>query len=110
MAQTEIPDSQAEIIDQLSDKLENIGYDVTRNAKLGGQSGAEHIFEILASRDNGFSLSDKCGIGAPYLLQVGADVLRQRPCGFRRQCLLQVIEFGHAHDNGRERLAAQAKA
>ena len=35
-------------------RLEGQGYEVEQSASLRGKSGAEHSFDILAHRDNGF--------------------------------------------------------
>ena len=46
---------QAEQIgSQFIQRLEGQGYEVDQNATLRGKSGAEHSFDILAHRDNGF--------------------------------------------------------
>ena len=40
---------------QVKEYLEKQGYEVTEGAKLVGKSGVEHIFDMLASRDDGFT-------------------------------------------------------
>jgi general secretion pathway protein E len=39
---------------QVKEYLEGLGYQVTEMAKLRGKSGVEHIFDMLAQRDDGF--------------------------------------------------------
>ncbi len=40
---------------QVKEYLEKQGYEVTEGAKLVGKSGVEHTFDMLASRDDGFT-------------------------------------------------------
>jgi general secretion pathway protein E len=50
---------------QIRDYLEQQGYEVTEGAKLLGNSGIEHTFDMLAQRDDGFtSYSIAIGIAA----------------------------------------------
>ncbi|MHC1578377.1 MAG: GspE/PulE family protein [Dehalococcoidia bacterium] len=53
---------------QITEYLEQQGYEVTEGARLVGKSGIEHTFDILARRDDGFS-SYNVAIG----LAVGGD-------------------------------------
>jgi general secretion pathway protein E len=40
---------------QIREYLQNQGYEITEGAKLPGKSGVEHMFDILAQRDDGFT-------------------------------------------------------
>ena len=44
-----------ELRTQIREYLEQQGYAVTEGAKLRGNSGIEHTFDMLAQRDDGFT-------------------------------------------------------
>ena len=52
MSQVEI---SPELKSQVREYLEKQGYGITEGAKLMGKSGVEHIFDMLAKRDDGFA-------------------------------------------------------
>jgi len=68
----QIAGSEVEIIDQLAEKLENLGYSVVKNAIINGQSGAEHSFEIIAAKDDSFT---------NYQVAIGVSVSRKGTVG-----------------------------
>ncbi len=55
MQKTSEIDSVAELEKQIMEYLAKQGYEVTRSAKLLGQSGIEHTFNLLARLDDGFA-------------------------------------------------------
>jgi general secretion pathway protein E len=52
MSQVKVDD---ELKSQVSEYLKKQGYEITEGAKLPGKSGIEHIFDMLAQRDDGFT-------------------------------------------------------
>ena len=55
MQKTSQLDSVAELEKQIMEYLSKQGYEVTGNARIRGQSGIEHIFNLLARLDDGFA-------------------------------------------------------
>ena len=53
MSKTE---TRPELGTQIKEYLEQQGYEVTEEAKLPGKSGIEHTFDMLAERDDGFTI------------------------------------------------------
>jgi general secretion pathway protein E len=52
---TKISDEKAEAKTQIADYLKNQGYTVTLEARVLGKSGVQHVFDLLALRDDGFT-------------------------------------------------------
>ena len=44
-----------ELKDQIREHLQKQGYEITEEAKFLGKSGIEHVFDMLAHRDDGFT-------------------------------------------------------
>jgi general secretion pathway protein E len=70
-------DSQQTIESQFAQRLKQLGYEVTTDAKVKGGSGSEHTFSIMAHKDDGFfsynivvglsvSQREEVGLGAVF--------------------------------------------
>lgn len=46
-----------ELMAEIREYLQKQGYEITEDAKLSGKSGIEHTFDILAEKDDGFTIS-----------------------------------------------------
>jgi len=47
----------SELKAQVEDYLRKLGYEVTQGGKLAGKSGVEHTFDMLARKDDGFTIN-----------------------------------------------------
>jgi general secretion pathway protein E len=73
--------------DELIKRLEQHGYEVTRDAKVKGSSGTEHTFAMIAKKDDGFF---------NYNVAIGLSTSRHEEVG-----LGAIINFAEkAHDAG----------
>jgi general secretion pathway protein E len=70
-------DSQQTIESQFAQRLKQLGYEVTTDARVKGSSGAEHTFSLMAHKDDGLfefnivigsavSQRDEVGLGAVF--------------------------------------------
>jgi general secretion pathway protein E len=70
-------DTQQTLENQFAQRLKQHGYEVTRDAKIKGNSGAEHVFAMMAHKDDGLvnydvvigssvSQRDEVGLGAVF--------------------------------------------
>jgi general secretion pathway protein E len=70
-------DAQQTLESQFAQRLKQLGYEVTMDAKVKGSSGSEHTFAIMAHKDDGFfnydivvgssvSQRDEVGLGAVF--------------------------------------------
>jgi general secretion pathway protein E len=70
-------DAQQTLESQFAQRLKQLGYEVTMDAKVKGNSGSEHTFGIIAHKDDGFlnynivigssvSQRDEVGLGAVF--------------------------------------------
>jgi general secretion pathway protein E len=70
-------DAQQTLESQFAQRLKQMGYEVTANAKIRGSSGAEHTFPMMALKDDGFftynvviglqvSQREEVGLGAVF--------------------------------------------
>ena len=50
------PDLRQKVEARISDYMKGQGYNVTSKASVRGQSGVEHVFDVLARRDDGFTI------------------------------------------------------
>ena len=50
------PDLRQEVEVRISEYMKGQGYKVTSKASVRGQSGVEHVFDVLARRDDGFTI------------------------------------------------------
>jgi len=48
-------ENDAELRGQVKEYLQNQGYEITERSRLPGKSGIEHVFDILAQRNDGFT-------------------------------------------------------
>jgi len=55
----------SELKDQVESYLQKLGYEVAQGAKLDGKSGVEHVFDMLARKDDGFTTNTMAICFAP---------------------------------------------
>jgi general secretion pathway protein E len=68
---------------QFIQRLKSQGYEVEQGATMRGRSGAEHSFEILAHRDNGFTT---CTVAIDIFASDGQEIGLGQVFGFDDKC------------------------
>ena len=88
-----------ELRTQIREYLEQQGYEITEGAKLRGNSGIEHTFDMLARRDDGFTshvIAIGIAAGGEKEMEVGAIFSlgnKAYDCGILDRVLVTILEF-----------------
>jgi general secretion pathway protein E len=89
----------SELRTQIREYLEQQGYEITEGAKLSGNSGIEHTFDMLARRDDGFTshvIAIGIAAGGEKEMEVGAIFSlgnKAYDCGILDRVLVTILEF-----------------